>query len=90
MTREEAKGTFEDLRGCKIILSDLSTNEQEELWDMAISALSENKGEWIKIKNGYKCSACGHIMDKVLSVSGNLIYQYSNFCPDCGADMRGE
>ncbi len=50
--------------------------------------LSENKGEWIKFKNEYKCSKCGHIMDKVLSVSGNLIHQYSNFCPDCGADMR--
>ena len=48
------------------------------------------KGQWIKFENGYKCSECGHIMDKVLSVSGNLIYQYSNYCPDCGADMRDE
>ncbi len=54
-----------------------------------LSALSEsdNKGEWIKIKNGYKCSKCGHIMDKVLSVSGNLIYQYSSYCPECGKKM---
>jgi len=53
-------------------------------------AESDNKGQWIKIENGYKCSECGHIMDKVLSVSGELIYQYSNYCPDCGADMRGD
>ena len=48
---------------------------------------SDDKGEWIKLKNGYKCSKCGHIMDKVLSVSGNLIYQYSNYCPECGKKM---
>ena len=45
------------------------------------------KGQWIKFENGYKCSECGHIMDKVLSVSGNLIYQYSNYCPECGKKM---
>lgn len=45
------------------------------------------KGQWIKFENGYKCSECGHIMDTVLSVSGNLIYQYSNYCPECGKNM---
>lgn len=48
------------------------------------------KGQWIKFENGYKCSECGHIMDKVLSVSGNLIYQYSNYCPECGKKMSLE
>lgn len=50
--------------------------------------LDDLKGEWIEFKNEYKCSKCGHIMDKVLTVSGNWIYQYSNYCPNCGADMR--
>lgn len=92
MTREEA---IEILEGQK---NEHYKEELNEALDMAISALSENKGEdskvakgqWIKFENGYKCSECGHIMDKVLSVSGNLIYQYSNYCPDCGADMIPE
>lgn len=59
----------------------------EELPSASFPDSAENKGEWIKLKNGYKCSECGHIMDKVLSVSGNLIYQYSNYCPECGKKM---
>ncbi len=53
------------------------------------NALSENKGEWIAdvdkwgdvvtTVNGYTCSKCGVFnSDK------------DNFCPNCGADMRGE
>ena len=48
MTREEVKRIFEDLREHKITLSDLSVNEQEEICDMAISALSA-EGEWIPV-----------------------------------------
>ena len=41
------------------------------------------KGKWIKRENhalGYNCTACGKS-----EVSNNF-----NFCPNCGADMRGE
>lgn len=38
------------------------------------------QGEWIKLRDyDFKCSLCGlSMMDKY------------NFCPECGADMRGE
>lgn len=49
MTREEVKRTLEDLREYKISLSDLSANEKQEICDIAISALFENKGEWIPV-----------------------------------------
>ena len=54
----------------------------------------ENKGEWISAKvgklfpsNDYKCSICGNILnfDGVNCGRGD-----ANFCPNCGADMRGE
>lgn len=32
----------------------------------------------------YECSECGY------KLQGNLCYNRPNFCPDCGADMRGE
>ena len=39
------------------------------------------KGEWIPDTNGYwNCSECG------LNV---LVYAKGNFCPNCGADMKG-
>lgn len=40
-------------------------------------------GEWLHISDGYcdflKCSQCGKPTDS-----------QSNFCPNCGADMRGD
>lgn len=50
--------------------------------EMAIEALvkSDNKGEWVVDNNGIlTCDKCGtHILFK------------TNFCPTCGADMRGD
>ena len=41
------------------------------------------KGEWIEHRDRtyckYGCNQCG-----------NLVKSRSSFCPDCGADMRGE
>ena len=37
------------------------------------------KGKWIDLWDRYRCSAC------------NMEHSYEeNFCPNCGADMRGE
>lgn len=50
-----------------------------------------NEGEWIGEHFVYKCSKCGHIADSVITVTGrNIIPMLSNFCPECGADMRGD
>ena len=58
--------------------------------DMAIEALEHNRGEWQVYydedspQDGiWKCSICGYI---------RLIDDISptNFCPNCGADMRGD
>ena len=35
------------------------------------------RGEWSALEYGYKCSACTA-----------AFYAHSNFCPNCGADMR--
>jgi len=63
--------------------------KQKEAYDLAIKALEERqKGEWrnwIKVINGYgdilwKCNKCKHFVK-----NGDD----RNFCPNCGADMRG-
>lgn len=51
---------------------------------------SSKLGNWIK--NGkynytYKCSVCGEIGP--LEPVGEGVFKF-NFCPNCGADMRGE
>ena len=53
------------------------------------------KGEWVpnimdffgmKATIGMKCSVCGE--DALVADGGDEVL--SNFCPNCGADMRGE
>lgn len=51
-----------------------------------------NKGEWLEDFNGfetiYRCSNCS---EKPLTKYGTMHdYVLSEFCPHCGADMRGE
>lgn len=64
--------------------------------DMAISALSENKGEWERVSGGslidiYRCSKCKHEpTKKPLPERKTWGWNFTGFCPNCGADMRPE
>ena len=54
---------------------------------------AERKGEWIRNKDGrYFCDKCGCVCGRYSNHSdplhGNRWNYY--FCPNCGADMRGE
>ena len=78
MTRVEAIAILDGFKYNPLL------NEQHyEALDMAVSALSENKGEWIEHLNAFECSKCGVIRAKGM-------WGKYNFCPNCGADMRGE
>ena len=41
-------------------------------------------GKWIFLGDGYKCNKCRSVY------SWWADSQTSNYCPNCGADMRGE
>lgn len=82
MTREEAIEYLTILGGIGGI------NDKEAMaLEIAIEALEQEprKGHWdIKDNMWWVCSACGcktRMMKK---------YNVPNFCPACGADMRGE
>ena len=100
MTREEAIHILENLKPT-------NTNSSFDAYvigkalTMAISALSENKGEWIKIKSGDKdfpesivCSKCknenSHLDFNEHGEPIGKVFVTSKFCPNCGVDMRGE
>lgn len=55
----------------------------KKLYELPSTKPMRKKGKWIDICDGYtdyvKCDQCGGILD----------YK-KNFCPNCGADMRGE
>lgn len=99
MTREEA------INAVKVVRQYLTAGNPifdakkiNETMRMAIEALSEQpQGKWeycedeiANYVDGYKCSHCGFFVPwdyehKFI----NFIEDY-NFCPSCGADMRGE
>ena len=99
MTIEEAIKRIKQHRSeaeyCLRLTQVLSTIENELLdiraFTMAIEALecAPPKGHWIfDTEDGYyKCSECGSLAE-IDSVTND--YWRSNFCPNCGADMRGE
>lgn len=81
----------------KDIEADRDASDMPEVWyegveyaiyhiDHAPTIKSERKpGKWIEEPNCmYRCSNCGHHYP---SIRG---YMTDNFCPHCGADMRGE
>ena len=49
----------------------------DDYYDLLCKSWEPKRGEWIDFKNGWKCSACGKWNNET-----------SNFCPNCGADMR--
>lgn len=78
MTREEAIAILDGFKH-----NPLFNEQHSEALDMAISALSDNKGEWIHDNSHWKyrfnCSKCGY----------KLFEAKTNYCPNCGARMKG-
>ena len=70
----------------KITLSD---EQMEEIRDIKrqMEKLKRKKGEWIKDEGSvplcFECSVCGWIISAGFE-------EENNYCPHCGADMRGE
>ncbi len=68
--------------------------EIEEAFDIAVSALKKNQGEWERVCGGsfidvYKCSKCNHEPPrKPLPDIKTWGWDFTDFCPWCGADMR--
>ena len=89
MTREEAVIILDGFKN-----NPLFSDTHAQALDMAISALSENKGKWIESKERSRhwyCSVCGgiHTDPETGKWRETFDYRYP-FCPNCGADMRGE
>ena len=70
----------EIIRWCDMMLNRHPNVEDTNFFNSIKNYMKEQRpqGEWIELRSyDYKCSICGDsFMDK------------SNYCPDCGADMR--
>ena len=87
MTNEEAiKEINRWLDGCPWA-------DTKEAFELAINALKERpKGEWKTVEGidgdeYYECSNCG---EPWVLTAGTPKDNNMNFCPNCGADMRGD
>ena len=63
--------------------------KEKEAYELAIKALKErSQGEWYySCDKGWECNQC-HKKVKDMPIDDNKKATY-NFCPNCGADMRG-
>lgn len=79
------KGTSDD----KILLID-KAEAQTELMMLPSTEPVRMKGKWVHCDDGsisYRCSLCGkHQYGNYSEIFSGEFY----FCPNCGADMRGE
>lgn len=76
------------------VTADIGKAEHRELWhyEQALTEIKEmletmperKRGRWIFIGDGYKCSKCRSVY------SWWADSQTSNYCPNCGAEMKGE
>lgn len=87
----------------KFTLGDISREwhdavEQELNWADSADVVEVKHGKWIENSTGtsYKCSVCGcsvlyaYNMDLSYREYSDYCACLSNFCPHCGADMKGE
>lgn len=91
MTRGEASNQINDI---KTELAEYLIKKDIEALDMAISALSENKGKskhghWERMSDlaedkddRYKCSRCGNV---VHHSNGVNLYHFNSWCGRCGS-----
>jgi hypothetical protein len=99
MTREEAIKWLSNLK------NDLGQMQYQPLWHYAeaidgiIEALKGEsiftadrpRGHWIDMADFEQCSECGGThLKEVDTYYGKAIWIKTDFCPNCGADMRGE
>lgn len=90
--KRETSGTdidcnYRNCDECNLCYEQGNMGEQKEALDMAIEALEQTrpKGKWIGEENldgsiRYMCDNCKEFES----------VDYYDFCPNCGADMRGE
>ena len=59
---------------------------KDEIDDIPTADVRENvKGKWVRIKDTVQCSQC-----KAKWIDHTYLIETFRFCPNCGADMRGE
>ena len=84
MTREEAKLLLIRPTVSSNVMSETKAREIEA-YNMAIEALSERTGGWIKDGQFWRCSECG---TRIFSESYMDRQIYHAFCGRCGARME--
>lgn len=67
---------------CIAVLEDAPTIDPESL---------RPQGEWVDhMVRDWRCSLCGDKIQKVRVVDGYCYDDSPNYCPNCGARMKGE
>lgn len=88
ISRQKVLATLEFMD--KALDEEVTVETYKELLAECIKVLpsAENKGEWRHYEGMLYCSKCGaEFYDEIMEYTGGEV---PKFCPDCGADKRGE
>lgn len=68
-----------------------SDQNKRFLTEALVKAIPKREhGNWISQSWGYECSKCHEFIEGGWDNEANSMKPFANFCPHCGADMRGE
>lgn len=98
ISREDAREAIEKLMDIHFDRQVVLAKARDAI--VSLPSADRPKGEWINTTSGehYKCSVCGCMASYWFDAENSIeYYNYldmsewlSDFCPSCGADMRGE
>lgn len=86
----EAEDNVRDLPAADVVGRELYQRALSDVVRLTVEGVKRKHGEWIEEDEGslfFRCSNCGKAQ------GGNFSEIFSgeyHFCPNCGADMRGE
>ena len=80
--------TVSTLETCNICTSHAYSNGYADGYSKGKTD-SRSKGIWYGDGSDYTCSVCKHSLLEVANSQDYIEFDTPNFCPNCGADMRG-
>lgn len=85
LSYEDAKDVIDLIDNAPAVEYTFEEAFQQTVCEQRLYCSARPKGEWLPDAGGYQCNKC---FNHALEINGIEIR--SNFCPNCGTDMRGE
>lgn len=70
----------------RIFVQNMNDIDRQTILNLPSAEPERKKGRWNYVDPDWRCSECG----KRANINEWFLYDLTDFCPNCGSDMRGE